>query len=100
MLTDTVSAPRRERMKARVRTPSATRSASRSAISAVAERRTGAPCSPSSEVNGGSQSASATWPRGDPSSVTASTSSPVSRVAETAGSATVADASTKVGEEP
>ena len=37
----TVSAARRERTKATVRTPSATRSASRSATSAVADRRTG-----------------------------------------------------------
>ena len=42
----TVSAPRRLRTNASVRTPSATRSASRSAVSADAERRTGAPCSP------------------------------------------------------
>ena len=39
-------------------------------------------------------------PRGEPSSVTASTSSPVSRPAEISGSATVAEASTKVGWAP
>ena len=42
----TCSAPRRERTNASVRTPSATRSASRSAVSDEAARRTGAPCSP------------------------------------------------------
>ena len=93
----TVSAPRRERTNASVRTPSATRSASRSATSAVAARRTGAPFSPAYDVNGGSHSPSETWPRAEVSSVTASTSRPVSRPAETAGSATVAEARTKVG---
>ena len=67
---DTVSAPRRDRTKASVRTPSATRSASRSAASAVAVRRTGASCSPASSVSGGSQSANSSSPRGEPSSVT------------------------------
>ena len=42
----TCSAPRRDRTKASVRTPSATRSASRSAVSEDAARRRGAPFSP------------------------------------------------------
>ena len=42
----TDSAPRRERTNASVRTPSTTRSVSRSAVSEVAARRTGAPFSP------------------------------------------------------
>ena len=77
-----------------------TRSVSRSATSLAAERRTGAPFSPCPGTNGGSHSARASRPRGDPSSVTAVTSSPVSRPAETSGSATVAEASTKVGSAP
>ncbi len=96
-MTATVSAPRRERTKARVRTRSTTRSVSRSATSLAAERRTGAPFSPSPGTNGGSHSASAVRPRGEPSSVTAVTSRPVSRPADTSGSATVAEARTKVG---
>jgi hypothetical protein len=83
-----------------VRTSSATRSASRSAVSEEAARRTGASFSPVYDVNGGSQSASARLPRGEQSSVTASMSSPVSRRPETSGSATVAEASTNVGEAP
>ena len=87
-------------MNASVRTPSTTRSASRSAVSDDAARRTGAPCSPVREVNGGSQSATATWPRGEPSSTTGTKSRPVSRWAWTSGSATVAEASTNVGWAP
>ena len=93
----TCSAPRRDRTNASVRTSSTTRSASRSAVSDDAARRTGAPFSPVHDVNGGSHSASATWPRGESSSVTGKTSRPVSRPAVTAGSAIVADASTNVG---
>ena len=63
----TVSAPRRERMNASVRTRSTTRSVSRSATSLVAERRTGAPFSPTPGTNGGSHRASAVRPRGEPS---------------------------------
>ncbi len=51
-------------------------------------------------MNGGSHSASDTSPRGEPSSVTARTASPVSRAADTSGSATVAEASTNVGVAP
>ncbi len=87
-------------MKASVRTRSTTRSVSRSATSLVADRRTGAPFSPTPGTKGGSHSASAVRPRGEPSSVTAMTSSPVSRPADTSGSATVAEASTKVGWAP
>ncbi len=50
---------------------SSTRSVSRSATSLVAERRTGAPFSPTPGTNGGSHRASAARPRGEPSSVTA-----------------------------
>ena len=89
---------RRERTKATVRTPSATRSASRSAASAVAVRRTGAPCSPVSSVSGGSHSANSSLAArrgvlGRPRT----TARPTSRAADTAGSETVAEASTKVG---
>jgi hypothetical protein len=80
-----------------VRTPSTTRSVSRSAVSAAAERRTGASFSPVSEVKAGSQKASETRPRGEASSVTAATGRPVSRAAVPAGSAMVAEASTNVG---
>ena len=81
------STPRRDRTKAMVRTPPTTRSASRSAVSAVALRRTGAPFSPTNRsCSGGSTRANARAPRGDPSSVTAVIGTPVSRLAETAGS--------------
>ena len=66
-------------MKARVRTPSATRSASRSAASEDAARRSGAPFSPVNRVSAGCHIASDTSPRGEQSPVTASTSRPVSR---------------------
>ena len=79
---------------------SATRSASRSAASDDAARRTGAPFSPVNDVSGGSHSTSDTSPRGESSPVIASTSSPVSRPAATSGSATVAEASTNVGVAP
>ena len=84
-------------MNARVRTSSATRSASRSATSDDAARRTGAPFSPAYDVKGGSHSSSETRPRGESSRVSATTSRPVRRDAVTSGSATVAEASTKVG---
>ncbi len=53
----TCSAPRRDRTNANVRTCSTTRSARRSAVSEVAARRTGAPCSPTNDVRGGSHNA-------------------------------------------
>ncbi len=56
----TCSAPRRERTNARVRTPSTTRSVSRSAVSEEAARRTGAPFSPAYDVSGGSHRPSVT----------------------------------------
>ena len=57
-LSAATSAPRRDRTKASVRAPSTTRSASRPAASAPADRRTGAPFSPVSSVSsGGSHSA-------------------------------------------
>ena len=81
----TTSAPRRERTKASARASSTTRSASSRAASAPADRRTGAPCSPRAPVSGGSQSAKAVAPRGEASSVTSSTGTPVSRLADSAG---------------
>src|SRR5690606_6848216 len=96
----TVSAPRRLRTKASVRTSASTRSASRSAASAVAVRRMEAPFSPRSSVSGGSHRAKVVDPLGEASSVTSSTSSPVSRLANAPGSLAVAEASRKTGEEP
>src|SRR5690606_20765870 len=81
----TASAPRRDRTNASVRTSPLTRSASRSAASAVAPRRTGAPCSPVNSVSGGSHSANAVAPRGEAASVTALASAPVSRGAARGG---------------
>jgi hypothetical protein len=63
----------------------------------VAGRRVGAPFSPPPSVSGGSQSATVARDRGEPSSVTGTTGSPVSRPAVTSGSDTVADAGTNVG---
>ncbi len=60
----------------------------------------GAPFSPVKPVNGGSQSATDTSPRGEPSATTGCTSSPVSLRAASSGEATVAEASTNVGEAP
>ncbi len=71
--------------------------ASRSAVCEVAVRRSLAPASPRASVSGGSHSAKASGPRGEPSSVTASASSPVSSRAHAAGEPTVAEASTKTG---
>ena len=59
----TASAPRRDRTNASAGMPSATRSASSPAASAVAVRRTGAPASPRALVSGGSQSANVSDPR-------------------------------------
>ena len=100
MVSATVSAPRRERTKASVCSRSRTRSVSRSATSLVADRRTGAPFSPTPGTNGGSHSASAIRPRGEPSSVTAADVEPGEPAADTSGSATVAEASTNVGWAP
>ena len=84
-------------MKASVWTFSLTSLPSRSAAWAVAVRRSRAPVSPRASVSGGSHSAKASGPRGEPSSVTSSASSPVSRRAQTPGAPTVAEASTKTG---
>ena len=51
-------------------------------------------------VSGGSHSAKASGPRGDPSSVTSSASSPVSSLAQAAGEPMVAEASTNTGPDP
>ena len=93
----TASAPRRDRTNASAGMPSATRSASSPAASAVAVRRTGAPASPRSVVSGGSQSPNVSDPRGAVSAVTATASSPVSSRAQVSGSLTVAEQSTKTG---
>ena len=100
----TASAPRRDRMKASVWTFSLTRAASRSAVCAVAVRRSRVPASPrapaSDGSSGGSHSAKASGPRGDPSSVTSSASSPVSSRAQAAGEPMVAEESTNTGSDP
>ncbi|OIQ72693.1 hypothetical protein GALL_456780 [mine drainage metagenome] len=116
----TVSAARRERVKASVRAPATVRSVRRSATSAVAERRGAAASTTSSRSSsgagtahgssvgsgrtrgssGGCQRANVLRPAGEPSSVTATTSSgstPRSRAALIAGSAVVAEASRNVG---
>ena len=93
----TVSAPRRDRMKASVGTSWRTSRASRSAVCAVAVRRSRAPTSPRAPVSGGSHSANASGPRGEPSSVTSSAASPVSSRAQAPGVPTVAEASTNTG---
>ena len=84
-------------MKASVWTFSLTSRPSRSAACAVAVRRSRAPASPRASVSGGSHSANASGPRGDPSSVTSSASSPVSSRAQAPGAPTVAEASTNTG---
>jgi hypothetical protein len=73
----------------------------------VAERRTGAPFSPSAPdsdsgpgSSGGSYSAKVSAPRDEASVSTTSTGRPVSRRAVLPGSATVADASRITGEAP
>ncbi len=99
-MTEISSAPRRERTKATERTPCTVRSVSRSAASAVAVRRTGAPFSPCSSVSGGSHRANTSSPRGEASSATSSTGRPVRRRAATEGSAAVAEASRNTGEAP
>ncbi len=92
------SAPRRDRTNVSVRAPSATRSAIILAASAPAERRTGAPFSPSRSVrSSGSHSATVRAPCGDPSSVTAATVCPISSAAVSPGAAVVALAKITVG---
>ena len=95
------SAPRRDRTNVNVRAPSAIRSAITRAASAPAERRTGAPFSPTmSSRNAGSHSATVRAPCGDPSSVTSATVCPISSEAVAAGDAVVALAKITVGAEP
>ena len=95
----TISAPRRDRTKLNVRAPAATTRAMMSAASALALRRTGAPCSPSwPSTKPGSHNAMVRAPAGEPSSVTVATfSRPVSRRACAAGSVLVAEARMRVG---
>ncbi len=93
----TVSAPRRDLMKASVGTSCRTSRASRSAVCAVAVRRSRTPASPRASVSGGSHNANASGPRGEPSSMTSSASSPVSSRAQAPGAPTVAEASTNTG---
>ena len=100
VITATDSAALRLRTKARLWAPSTTRSASRSAHSAVAVRLMGAPFSPVKAVSSGSQRAMTRSPAGEPSAVTSSTREPTSRVAASPGWATVADAQMTIGAEP
>ncbi len=91
----TTSTPARERAKATVCTPSRTQPASSSPVSVIVLTRRSSPLS--SRTRGGSQRANVMGARGDPSRVTALTGIPRRRPACCSGSATVADASTKVG---
>ena len=94
------SAPRRDRTNVSVRAPSAMRSAITRAASAPAERRTGAPFSPTmSSRSAGSHSATVRAPCGEPSSVTSATVWPMSSDAVAAGCAVVALAKITVGAE-
>ena len=80
------SAPRRDRTNVSVRAPSAIRSAITRAASAPAERRTGAPFSPTrSARSAGSHSATVRAPCGEPSSVTSATVCPISSAAVSPG---------------
>ncbi len=95
------SAPRRERTNVSVRAPSAIRLPITVAASAPAERRTGAPFSPTiSSRSAGSHSATVRAPCGDPSSVTSATVCPISSEAVAEGDAVVALAKITVGMEP
>ena len=80
-----------------VRIPPTARSVIIEAPSAVADRRTGAPCSPRWSVSSGSQNPTVTAPCGEASSVTATASSPISRPNDPAGSALVAEAPMNTG---
>ena len=95
-------------MNAIVRAPDAIESASRSAVWRNAERRMPPPGGAASSESGsslpvpgmtigGSHSPKVTPPRGEPSSVTAVTGSPISRPAAAAGSLTVAEARMNTG---
>jgi hypothetical protein len=98
-----VSAPRRDLMKAMVRTCADTRLARRSDVSATAVRRCLAPFSPRVSVSAGSQNATVVAPCGEPSSDTALTGAPMSRAKEASGSEAVAEAAMNTGsgnEEP
>ncbi len=66
----------------------------------MAVRRTGAPASPRSAVSGGSHSPKVSGPRGAPSAVTATASSPVSSRAQVSGSLIVAEPRMKTGSRP
>ena len=93
------SAPTRDRANATVCTPASTRSANRSAVSATAERRRAVTADSASTVGriSGSHNPIVTAARGDPSWVTGRTGIPMRAAACAPGSATVADARTKVG---
>ena len=95
-----VSAPRRDLMKAMVRTREDTRLASSSAVSATAVRRSLAPFSPRSSVRAGSQNATVVEPWGEESSDTARTGAPMSRPKEVSGSDAVAEAAMNTGPDP
>ena len=95
-----VSAPRRDLMKARVRTWEQTRLASRFEVSAMTVRRVGAPFSPCSSVSGGSHRAMVTEPLGEKSLVTSLAGAPMSLEKDAAGSALVAEAPMNTGLAP
>ena len=69
-----------------MRTCAATRSASRSAVSAVAVLRARVPAPPEPTAHGGSHSATRVGPRGEASSATTATGEPTSRAAAAPGS--------------
>ena len=87
-------------MNARVRAPSTTRSASRSAVSACTERRTGAPRSPTEVGERQSHRTNDVDTSRQPSWVTATTGGRRAARADTSGSETVAEARTKTGSAP
>ena len=93
----TTSTPARDRANATVCTCSRTHPASSSPVSVMVLTLDGCPVSSTS--SGGSQRANVIDARGEPSRVTGVTGIPRSREACSSGSATVADAKTKVGSE-
>ena len=100
-LAATVSTPARDRANATVCTPSTTRSAKRSPVSATALRRCGASSLPPPPgTRPGSHRPNVIDSRGDPSWVTDRTGIPIRALAWVCGSATVALARMNVGEDP
>ena len=99
-MTATASAPRRLRMKASDCRPSTTQSASRSAVSASALRRTGSRPSGGVWRSGGSQNATVMPGRGDASSLIARAGEPIRRDVASAALAIVAEAVKTTGWDP